>query len=417
MATPLIQYFEYSRDKALLNSTIYPFVRDNAEFYASWAFTNGTGDITFPHTCAQEACDCRDNLSWYWRWGKFVGIPLPNMTEETSKEGVWTTTAGEHDAHADIAFASASFRKAAQYSELLGVDADRRSVWQSLLARMPAYPSQTLTWVHNDSAIVVGADLSGKPLLVEAKAASTPARAAAAVAAGNSTIVWPWCNANYPITNFAAMWPTDEIGTLQTSDKGLMAAAKTTVYALNRYAGYTFAGSDTPFANTNGFGLSWPPTVRVSEAADSPLILADFARAATKVTAPNGIDANRGGMLENMGGVIAINDMLLQSHAGALRFFPVWDPQALGPASFVTLRGYGAFLASASIDRNGNVSPIEISSEQGETCFLVSPWANTGVVVKNASGAAVPVKTTAEGWYSFETIVGGVYVVSEGQAE
>jgi hypothetical protein len=30
MATNLIMYFEYSRDIALLRSTIYPFVRDNA---------------------------------------------------------------------------------------------------------------------------------------------------------------------------------------------------------------------------------------------------------------------------------------------------------------------------------------------------------------------------------------------------
>jgi hypothetical protein len=69
-------------------------------------------------------------------------------------------------------------------------------------------------------------------------------------------------------------------------------------------------------------------------------------------------------MLENMGATVAINDMLFQSHGGALRFFPVWDAQALGAASFGTLRGYGAFLASGAIDADGNISPITLFSEQ-----------------------------------------------------
>ena len=42
------------------------------------------------------------------------------------------------------------------------------------------------------------------------------AREAAVAAAGNSTVVWPWCNTNYPISNFAGMWPTDEVGCLLT---------------------------------------------------------------------------------------------------------------------------------------------------------------------------------------------------------
>ena len=110
----------------------------------------------------------------YWRWGKFVAIPLPNMTKETSSKGIWDTKQGEHNAHADIAFASASFRKAAEYSKILGVDADLRTKWLSLLDRMPSYPTQTLTWVKNDTAVIVGDQLSGKPLLTEARAAPTP---------------------------------------------------------------------------------------------------------------------------------------------------------------------------------------------------------------------------------------------------
>lgn len=77
VATPLIQYFEYSRDLEVLRDLVYPVVRDNAEFYASFAINqsnthesphlgNGIGisalggsmnsnPILFPFTCAQEA--------------------------------------------------------------------------------------------------------------------------------------------------------------------------------------------------------------------------------------------------------------------------------------------------------------------------------------------------------------------------
>ncbi len=54
----------YSRDMELLATTVYPFVRDNAEFYASWAISEGD-QLMFPFTCAQEACMCRDNTAWY----------------------------------------------------------------------------------------------------------------------------------------------------------------------------------------------------------------------------------------------------------------------------------------------------------------------------------------------------------------
>ena len=206
------------------------------------------------------------------------------------------------------------------------------------------------------------------------------------------------------------MWPTDEIGTLQTKDNPeLLEAAKRTVYGLNDYAGYTFAGSKTPWANTNGVGLSWPPAVRVSNQSDTMELVRRFAVAAAKMTAPNGIIHNGGGMLENAGGAQAINDMLFQSHAGALRFLPVWDAKAAGPASFRTLRGYGAFLASAAVDSSGKVGPIELVSEQGSDCVVESPW-STLVVKEN--GKTVATSKTGDNMYSFKTTAGATYILS-----
>lgn len=66
------------------------------------------------------------------------------------------------------------------------------------------------------------------------------------------------------------MWPTDEIGATQTEDVALLARAKQTVYALNNY-------QKKPWANTNGFCLSWPPAVRVSGQEDAVTLITSFA--------------------------------------------------------------------------------------------------------------------------------------------
>lgn len=333
MATNLIFYFEYSRDMALLNSTIYPFVRDNAEFYASYSrICSSSGTVVLPYTCGQEQCVCRDfgrgNL-----WPNetlqckqpdapntvrcdvsernanrskcrgclpditvrpLSGVPISPfgfasivsrysydcyclfylhsfvlraqstincmmnylgsyldlvqdayswLEQVEAAGGPGSHTHGEHNAHADIAFASASFRKAIQYSTLLGVDADLRRSWQSLLDHMPAYPSVKLRFLPGTGGERAG--LNAAPgLFTEAEYGHTPAMTASWYNLPNKTsettpIVWPFCNANYPIANFAAMWPTDEIGVVQTAnDTQLLAIAKATVYALNDVTGW-----------------------------------------------------------------------------------------------------------------------------------------------------------------------------------
>ena len=110
---------------------------------------------------------------------------------------------------------------ACRYSQLLGVDADLRSNWLDLLSQMPDYPNQTLTWVQSPDDIVVGSQLSGRTMLVEASAGLTPAAEAFALQGLNatgdgplcdhppcSTIVWPWCNVEYVSMRilFVCLW-------------------------------------------------------------------------------------------------------------------------------------------------------------------------------------------------------------------
>ena len=75
LATNLIQYWEYGRNLTTLRSRIYPFVRDVAEFYRSYAQRGGDGKLVFPYSCAQEGCDCRDAA-----FVKVPVVPVPNAT-------------------------------------------------------------------------------------------------------------------------------------------------------------------------------------------------------------------------------------------------------------------------------------------------------------------------------------------------
>jgi hypothetical protein len=421
LATNLIQYFEYSRNLSTLRDVVYPFVRDNAEFYVSYTTKGADGKLVFPYSCAQEGCDCRDA-----GFVKFLVQPVPNFTTACREPNApyksrcpdasgWElnhpcyecypdiatgSNDGYHNAHPDIAFASSTFRNAVRFAKLLGVDADLALQWQAALDAMPPYPSADFTFV--DGAL--GSEYNGGAgFFVEAVYGALPG-----ITPPNSTFVpltWPWCNKEYPISNFAAMWPTDEIGATQTADTALLARAKQTVYGLNKYQA-------KPWANTNGFCLSWPPAVRISGQEDALTLIQAFATAIASTTGNNACVINHGGMLENIGATVAINDLLLQSHGGVMRFFPVWNASALGPASFTTLRAYGAFLVSASVDGGGAVSPVTLFSEVGGSLVFASPWGGGVPQVTDGKGATVPVTTVSPGMYSFPTSAGDTFTIT-----
>lgn len=67
----------------------------------------------------------------------------------------------------------------------------------------------------------------------------------------------------------------------------------------------------------------------------------------------------------------ALQEMLLQSHAGKTILFPA-IPAAWKNASFRSLRTDGAFLISADL-RDGRVAKVEVASENGGLLKLVSP--------------------------------------------
>eukprot|EP01052_Picozoa_sp_SAG31_P018193 SAG31_NODE_1278_length_9041_cov_3.415231_1_plen_2946_part_10 len=412
LSTNLIQYWEYSRNVTTLREKIYPFVKDVAEFYRSYVVVAADGKLQFPYSCAQEFCSCRNAQHI---GGSPPAVPAPNMTLQCKHStGAFQCAPdihtgggspdGNHNAHADIAFASYAFRNAARFAKILGVDSTMAAAWQVALDSMPDYPTADFTFI----AGAHGSEFnSGPGYLVEAEYGHH-----AGVTPRNSSVVpvvWPWCNSEYPIANFAAMWPTDEIGITQTSDAKLLARAKQTVYALNDYTG-------TPWAGVNGFCQSWPAAARLSGRRDAERLVTSIAGGIAAVVGNNGCGSFEGGrgMLENIGATMAINDLLLQSHGKYMRFFPVWNATALGPASFTTLRAYGAFLVSGAIDSHGTVADVLLESKVGGDVVFESPWPGpTAPKIVDGMGASVSATVVSAGVYSFASKASGKYTISK----
>ena len=127
----------------------------------------------------------------------------------------------------------------------------------------------------------------------------------------------------------------------------------------------------------NGFSQTFPGAARVGH--DPEDILAKLRKQLTVAGFPNLMVYGGGGGIENCSGVPAtINEMLLQTHEGVMRLFPVWPKNR--PARFGQLRTAGAFLVSSEL-LGGEVRYVQIHSDKGRTCTLVNPWPGKAIDV------------------------------------
>ncbi|WP_141692606.1 glycosyl hydrolase family 95 catalytic domain-containing protein [Paenibacillus pectinilyticus] len=107
--------------------------------------------------------------------------------------------------------------------------------------------------------------------------------------------------------------------------------------------------------------------------------------------------ARMGIWFENFSLPAVINECLLQSYNGCLRFFPNW-PKGKS-AQFQTLRAVGGFLVSASFHAD-EVEHIEILSEAGSKLSFYIPWAEGALCIgtfgeKHLQGEAGELETVA----------------------
>jgi len=102
-----------------------------------------------------------------------------------------------------------------------------------------------------------------------------------------------------------------------------------------------------------------------------------------------------------------LNECMLQSYAGTLRFFP--NVQNLGAARFENLRAAGAFLVSAAFDGR-EITHISLLSEKGKQVRLAKPWPGA-LRVKKASDASVVAFSTEGDAIVFPTEAGERYLI------
>lgn len=161
------------------------------------------------------------------------------------------------------------------------------------------------------------------------------------------------------------IYPSGQIGL--DSDEELIEVSLNTIDVMQRWL------------DNNGSNSFFPAAVRLGY--DPEEILSQLRKYAEH-TYPNGFQDGNPHGIENMSTVPnTINEMLLQSHEGIIRLFPVW-PRG-NAAEFHQLRTYGAFLVSSKM-KHGQISHVEIYSERGRICKVLNPWLGKQVVLQRA---------------------------------
>ena len=251
-----------------------------------------------------------------------------------------------------LGLVSTLFKNILVMSADLGVDKDRRAKWQDICAKLSAFPTQ---------------ERNGKTVFRYSEKGMD------------------WCNDN--TLGVQHIFPAGAIGF--DSDPKLLEISRNMIQAMGRWS------------DGNGFATWYSACARVGH--DPKAILAGLRNESEKHSMPNRLLSYGGGGIENCAGFHAINEMLLQSHEGVLRFFPCWPKDM--DAKFGTLRAVGAFLVSAEI-LSGDVTGVKILSKRGKDCVVVNPWPGKKVnLVRKGGKSGSSIETVQSERFSFKTAV------------
>jgi len=188
--------------------------------------------------------------------------------------------------------------------------------------------------------------------------------------------------------------PAYKIATCNTLDKGNM-------FYPQRFSDWQ---------ESNDFGMMFVMAVRAGYRPDRVI-------EAIKGWKPelNGIvSQKRGGGIETVGIIEAINNMLMQSHDGVIRIFPNWDKTV--DAEFKRLRAVGAFLVEAKYRASKQVvDSVRIFSEKGNTCVVQSPFDGACITVTRVDNQQPAAAIQNEEEFTFETTAGVTYDITRAE--
>ena len=344
-------YYDYTLDENILEPA-YEFLKKCANFYEAWLVKE----------------DGRYNL--------YAG---------------WCETTWAKNPAVELAAVQNVFRNLISMSEILGVDEDKRPLWEEIYEDMSVKP----TWEVNGKTVY---GLAEKRLDAEADEN------------GEGFTFWGSTYGNPVQLDYFI--PGDSMGYFSTPEE--LEIARNTISMFDNGSGNIL------IQGINNFPRIFTYAVRARYDIDK-LVDYFYGETVDGKMAPNLriVDGNHG--VEKCGGIEAVNSMLLQTDKGITKIFPNWCADK--NAKFANLRAKGAFTVSAEYDGEAQEAKnVMITSEKGQSMTLVSPWAE-GMTVKDSQGNIITTtKGTVSNWedvenatYTFETTAGETYTVEKGE--
>ena len=260
-------------------------------------------------------------------------------------------------------------------AEFLGLNTDKIPVWQDILKRLAPYRIGTIESIRDNPTLWNEGKVGVKELVPR------PLQSVPVFFNEGKGSAW---SLNFP-ANIMHIYPGGAIGL--DSDPALLSAARNTIQALSEMEhacmGLARDGSAQVFPrgawNATNLGcLFFVAAVRVGY--DPERILQELRDKIRRFGLPNGfLDKNPHG-IENLSTVPnTLQEMMLLSHEGVLRFFRVWPKKALPDARFFGLWAYGGFVVDASLS-GGQVESVHIRSTAGGTLTFENPWDGDALV-------------------------------------
>lgn len=352
-----INYYRYTQNSTFLKDVSYPLVRGVAAWWLCWLhkvqLPGGGYQYNDMHDCTYENC------MWCGRDFEPPRDP-PNECHTANNINPSSTIAFVHFilTHlievADAGLVNPPAAELAQWHDVVSHLAPIPTGYTNCTGTGVSHPARHAAFSQNLTCTFATADNGSKVLLPQES---------------------PWFfTTRYNPLEFYSIWPGEMIGL--GSDPELLRTARATVL------------KGDAFAQNNAFCEAFPAAVRVG--LNASFVLAQLTTLIRSQMLANGLVTEAGGGYETAGASIAVQEMLLQSHEGYLRFFPAFPSGE--PASFSGLRAVGAFVVSASLDQSGTVSGIEIESEAGRNCSIYTR-STEGLVVTDDASKTVPTWT------------------------
>lgn len=339
---PMLQYYKYTKDQEYLKNGIYDYLKKCAAFYETWLERSADGSYTL-----------------------YAGY----------NEGSWAKNPA-----VELAAVKNLMKSMVQISRDLGVDEEKRALWQQIYDGLSDQPVTTVT---------------GKQVLTLGEKEWT----------NNS-----WLDLTNPIPGDGNAIPLDAVipGGIYNffSSKEDLEIVRNTVDVFSERGAWTQI-NNFPRLFTEAVTAHYPAETVVEKMTDT---IRQQLKANLRIS-----DNTHG--VEKSGATEAVNRMLLASADDMVEVFPNWIKDT--DAKFVRLKAENAFLLSSEYNGETNeVEYINIESQKGETMNLVVPW-KEGAVIRDEEGN--PVEFTegcVPSWkekklVSFETKAGETYIVEK----